>query len=253
MLHELMNGDPSANARTSADLIPIGQRNQTLTQVGGKLRAQGLDESNIRAKLLQVNAAQTQEPLPHAEVAQIAASVARYAPGLPAARLPWFQFYPNDWFATNAVRLGEDYQRGWLIQLLAECWRHGGTLPADSNALWKLAGASSERSFTRKDRHLPVLSEFQLVRLEDGTLLLIHPWLALHHEEQSKKYRQRCEASAKGVAARVKGAEVPADEQPSSQIPFPELSDWDTERLTESELEPESNPETETEANQREK
>lgn len=61
--------------------IPRGQRNSHLTSVAGRMRRSGLDEPDIAAALLAINAADCDPPLPEAEVRQIAASVCRYAPG----------------------------------------------------------------------------------------------------------------------------------------------------------------------------
>jgi putative DNA primase/helicase len=62
------------------EAIPNGSRNTTLTSIGGGLRRQGLDEAAIRAALLGVNTAKCKPPLPEAEVAKIAASMAQYEP-----------------------------------------------------------------------------------------------------------------------------------------------------------------------------
>jgi len=61
--------------------IPSGKRNATLTAIAGSLRRQRLPESEICKTLLGINSRQCDPPLPDAEVARIAASVARYAPG----------------------------------------------------------------------------------------------------------------------------------------------------------------------------
>lgn len=61
--------------------IPDGGRNNTLTAIGGALRARGLEEEDIRAELLAINAARCEPPLDEAEVCRIAKSVSRYAPG----------------------------------------------------------------------------------------------------------------------------------------------------------------------------
>jgi hypothetical protein len=80
----------------------------------------------------------------------------------------------RDWFATRAVRLGKDYQRGWYVQLIAESWQYGGFLPNDPELLWQLAGASSKKAFERNGGDLLVLGEFDPVQLDDGAVVLRH-------------------------------------------------------------------------------
>lgn len=196
-------------------LVPIGARNNSLARLAGRCRARGMDRDGIEEALLDANAMELETPLPATEVRGIAASVSRYQPG--KKRLPWFQFFPNEWFASNAVRLGRDQQRGWLIQLLAECWRRGGHLPNDDEMLWRFAGAESRDAFEANGEHLLVLDEFILTTLEDGTEAWVHPWMANHYAEQSRKYQQRCEAAAKS-AARRRGELAPLDFPPDPEV-----------------------------------
>lgn len=60
--------------------IPAGKRNATLTTLAGTMRAKGATQPTILAALTAENAERCVPPLPEAEVARIAASVARYAP-----------------------------------------------------------------------------------------------------------------------------------------------------------------------------
>jgi hypothetical protein len=60
--------------------IPTGQRNATLTRLGGGMRRMGMSEAEIAAALLQVNQARCAPPLLATEVQRIAASIARYEP-----------------------------------------------------------------------------------------------------------------------------------------------------------------------------
>lgn len=62
--------------------IPEGTRNQTLTSIGGWLRATGKGQVEILAELLTINAVRCETPLPEAEVRQVARSVSRYEPGM---------------------------------------------------------------------------------------------------------------------------------------------------------------------------
>jgi len=63
------------------DIIPEGRRNETLTSLAGTMRRRGMEEPEILAALREVNARRCRPPLPDDEVAAIARSVARYAPG----------------------------------------------------------------------------------------------------------------------------------------------------------------------------
>ena len=63
------------------DIIPEGERNDTLTRMGGKLRYEGLTYEEIRAALLAFNEKRCKPPLEIAEVENIAKSVSKYKPG----------------------------------------------------------------------------------------------------------------------------------------------------------------------------
>ena len=154
MLKKPVTTAPAKASAPTTALVPVGCRNTELTRTAGKLRARGMDANAIKAELLKVNATSLQRPLPIEEVNRISDSMSRYPRGSYAPSLPWFPFYTSDWLAMNAVRFGKDFQRGWLINLLSECWRRGGVLPADLDILWQLAGASSKAAFERNNSHL---------------------------------------------------------------------------------------------------
>jgi hypothetical protein len=63
------------------EVIKEGDRNNTLTSLGGSLRQRGLNEDVIRSALLLVNAEVCQPALPEEEVRGIARSMAGYEPG----------------------------------------------------------------------------------------------------------------------------------------------------------------------------
>jgi hypothetical protein len=237
-LLDLLGDDRCRGDSQSSTIIPIGSRNDGLARLAGTMRARGMDRGDIETALVDANATRLQEPLPLAEVRSIAASISRYPRG--RSRLPWFQFFPTDWFAANAVRLGRDYQRGWYIQLLAECWRRGGMLPDDSEMLWRLAGAESRAAFENASENLLVLDEFELVQLEDGAQMLLHPWMAEHYKKQAKAYEERCRNSALGVAAqrKARNLETALDEAESTDRPvYRPVTESEPELEPESELE----------------
>jgi uncharacterized protein YdaU (DUF1376 family) len=90
----------------------------------------------------------------------------------------------------------KDFQRGWYISLLVECWRTQGTVPNDPRILWILAGAESAEVFdTHKEL---VLSEFVESELDDKPVLL-HPEMAELYIAQAKKYAQRVDAGKRSA------------------------------------------------------
>ena len=58
--------------------IPEGQRNSTLTSLGGSMRKWGAGNETIEAALLEENRVRCEPPLPDSEVRTIAASVSKY-------------------------------------------------------------------------------------------------------------------------------------------------------------------------------
>jgi Bifunctional DNA primase/polymerase, N-terminal/AAA domain/Primase C terminal 1 (PriCT-1) len=76
---------PSVTAGAPGARIPQGKRNETLASLAGTMRKRGMTEDAIEAALLAENAARCDPSLPDAEVARIAASVARYEPAEPLA------------------------------------------------------------------------------------------------------------------------------------------------------------------------
>lgn len=111
---------PRAEAAASGP-IPEGRRNDTLTRMGGALRRQGLDEAGIRAALEAVNRERCVPPLPDAEVARIASSVARYPAGAGGDDTPWADLGPLPPEQPEAPALPPeivpDPLRGWLTDV----------------------------------------------------------------------------------------------------------------------------------------
>jgi len=69
------------------EVIGEGQRNATLTSIGGSLRRRGASEAATLAALRAINEAQCRPPLPAEEVERIAQSLCRYEPEPSAPRL----------------------------------------------------------------------------------------------------------------------------------------------------------------------
>jgi len=71
--------EPAPEAKPSTP-IPEGQRNSTLTSLGGTMQRRGMPHKAIQTALLEVNNLQCQPPLEEKEVRAIAKSIARYEP-----------------------------------------------------------------------------------------------------------------------------------------------------------------------------
>ena len=76
--------------------IPSGQRNATLARLAGTMRRVGMGAAEIRAAILETNAARCQPPLSVSEVDRIAASIGRYEPDQIAVALVEDHF-GQDW------------------------------------------------------------------------------------------------------------------------------------------------------------
>lgn len=71
----------SAASQPIGEVIPMGQRDQTLTSLAGSMRRRGMSEHAILAALRAENEQRCDPPLPDADLVRIARSVSRYAPG----------------------------------------------------------------------------------------------------------------------------------------------------------------------------
>lgn len=82
--------DGKSPARKAAEegAIPSGLRNDALISLAGTMRERGMAEASILAALRAENETKCNPPLPDEEVARVARSVMRYAPGTPVAVLP---------------------------------------------------------------------------------------------------------------------------------------------------------------------
>jgi len=100
-LVKLLTEPTPRKSQSVGDVIPQGQRNQTLASLGGTMRRGGLSESAILAALKDTNKERCRPPLPDAEVAAVAHSISRYEPKDTAA--PVGQLHQTD--LGNARRL----------------------------------------------------------------------------------------------------------------------------------------------------
>ena len=75
-----LGGPEVADPGSSAPLIPAGQRNAMMARYAGAMRRVGMTREEILAGLERANRDRCQPILPAAEVARVAASIARYEP-----------------------------------------------------------------------------------------------------------------------------------------------------------------------------
>jgi Bifunctional DNA primase/polymerase, N-terminal/Primase C terminal 1 (PriCT-1) len=211
--HETTAEEPTQNKHnpyTDAPVVFEGQRNETLFKLASALRGQhAMQQEQILAILLEYNAAKCTPPLSEDEVLRICASVCKFEPELKAKKsakrqednpLYWFPFNLREWFSDQYINMMNDRQTGWYIRLITFAWQNGGFLPADSRQLFKLAKASSWKSF-EKESDL-VLKRFEEVEV-NGQLMLKHPKMANGYAETLAKWLQKVEAAEKSRAARL--------------------------------------------------
>jgi len=106
------------------EVIPKGQRNETLTSLAGTMRRRGMSHEALLAALQQENELKCQPPLMQADVERIASSVSSYAPAVDKAQSIALTFHRTD--AGNGElfahlygdRLRYDHRRKrWLLWL----------------------------------------------------------------------------------------------------------------------------------------
>ncbi|MEO8539169.1 MAG: phage/plasmid primase, P4 family [bacterium] len=123
LLQEL-NGQPSVANRMATpvgSVIPVRQRNDTLTSIAGTMRHRGLGKEAIMAALLVVNREQCEEPLENREVERIAASVASYPAAYEGSAAPSLLKLTD---LGNAERLVRDHADSLRYCRAHACWYH---------------------------------------------------------------------------------------------------------------------------------
>ena len=110
---------------------------------------------------------------------------------------PWFKFYAARWLGDRNIRYMTPEQRGYTIQLWCEAWESdpAGTLPADAEMLWRLAGAPNRKRFEKVSA--AVLARFEL---RDGRYFFAE--LIEQHEGLAAMHESRTRAAIKGAQAR---------------------------------------------------
>jgi hypothetical protein len=96
--------------------IPEGSRNTSLTSIAGSLRYQGLPREEIERALGELNTKRCKPPLPHDEVASIAASVSRYKPG-ESRQLEMLRAWYRTWQPQTRRERGDWLAFGAMLQV----------------------------------------------------------------------------------------------------------------------------------------
>ena len=114
--------------------IPDGHRNNTLTSIAGRMRAQGLGREDLEDYLLSVNAQRCTPPLGEDEVRRIAASVARYpagntTPGPDTQTLAALATIERAVWDAAWPRMGGKTERDIVVALLNIGRRHSSRTP----------------------------------------------------------------------------------------------------------------------------
>lgn len=101
-LYQLMTAQQRTEAKELPEVIPEGQRNDTMFRLGSMMRGKGLTGAAIQAALWQENLARCKPPLDEREIRTIAASCSKYERGeLPAVSgNEWEPPIPFDTFGT---------------------------------------------------------------------------------------------------------------------------------------------------------
>jgi bifunctional DNA primase/polymerase-like protein/uncharacterized protein DUF3631/primase-like protein len=87
LMERMRSSSRNGKAPRIGNVIPAGRRNAELTSLAGTMRRRGMGEAEIAAALEVANRERCQPQLAEQEVADIAASVARYKPAEPPASL----------------------------------------------------------------------------------------------------------------------------------------------------------------------
>lgn len=123
-------------------------------------------------------------------------------------KAPAYQMYARDWLGSRNVRLMQDFQRGWYIQLLNEAWDNDpqGMLPNDQEMLMQLAGVTEARKSEPwfNQRWAAVMERFEV----DGAWVFNAKQLAQVADQIAYRERQSRAGSASAKIRAERKAEV---------------------------------------------
>ena len=141
---------------TSKDVIPEGQRNQSLASLAGSMRNRGMSQVAIIAALKAENANRCSPPLDDSEVENIAASIARYEPRRPAVvnngKWPEPQSLGSELLPVTPLSL--DFLPASLRPMIADISERMQAPPdfSAAGAVVSLAGCVNRRAIIRPKR-----------------------------------------------------------------------------------------------------
>lgn len=155
-------------------------------------------------ELMKVNDEKCLPPLTESEVGTIAERTAKYEPNavvlVPTSKdspLWWFKLNVNEWCTDQEILFMTDYQVGWHIWLLVECWKNGGFLPNDPVKLAKFARAKSVAKF--RNEMASVIAAFEP---SPDKQYIVHTRLAEMWEAAQGLVQKKRLAAQVSVAAR---------------------------------------------------
>lgn len=123
-------------------------------------------------------------------------------------KAPAYQMYARDWLGSRNVRLMQDFQRGWYIQLLNEAWDNDpqGMLPNEPEMLMQLAGVTEARKSEPAFNQCwaAVLARFEV----DGAWVFNAKQLAQVADQVAYRERQSRAGTASAKAKAERKAEV---------------------------------------------
>ena len=203
------NGTGAPRVDIEAGPIPEGCRNQTLTSIGGRLRAFGFERDGIEDALLRINAARCAPPLEEGEVRRIAASVARYAPGKAGPdpeTLETLGDIERDFWRAEWAGMGGKSERSVVAVLIIAARRHGRLAPGgvevsmDHRTL-ALAAATSRRTVGKVLKRSGWLGRGQAASGTKAGTIVLRARAKVPHSNHRGSIEQAEPASGEGLRA----------------------------------------------------
>jgi hypothetical protein len=125
-LTDMLAAEPTTKAILNGEnIIPDGQRNDTLIRIAGSMRRIGMSNDEIESALMTVNQNRCNPPLPDAEVMRVAHSAVRYEPDQFATALVEGHYDQDRGETTAEVppKMGEEklYIPGFIGEMVDHC------------------------------------------------------------------------------------------------------------------------------------
>jgi len=223
-LLDLLTVEDVRVADSDSDVIPEGQRNNRMYAEVCDLFKTGKQKDDVLKSAIQINQTKCKPPLPDVEIRGMVASVAvthrpTYASDKArSSRNPlyWYPFDVMEFFGDQNVQTLTDFQLGWRTRLMAYAWQSRGYLVNDTDALFKLSGASSKPRF-KKEMH-KALFDFEVVT-HDGQSCLVNHAMVQQHAEKMDGWKKKIEAGRARAKAKGQEAEKHKTEGLPTEVP----------------------------------